>query len=889
MLEFAPASSQRNCYLHLRYYSKLVIYMKRSTLYALHRIACCFILSVILLMGSVHADGPSHSLELSRTDRPWEFLSAVGQRAGLFGNETGTLEAWVYPLKILRDFRLRFLVDGHVIPAESLARTLTVRPESSTILYTDDTFAVRETLFVPVHESGAVIIVEVETAQPLDVQVVFERDFQLEWPAALGGTYAYWEPRLSAFYFGEEQKKFSAFVGSPTASEVRQEYDTNYSSAKENSFHLGVINKGKETKVVVIGASVNGQPEAEATYRRLESNYAALVKESADYYRAYLDNTVSVDLPDRQLQQSYDWARVSVLQGLATNPYLGTGLIAGYRTSGGGQRPGFAWFFGRDALWTSLALDAEGDFSNTRGALEFLSKYQRADGKVPHEISQGASFVPWFTDYPYPYASADATPLYIITMNDYVVASGDVAFAQQKWDSLWKAYQFLLSTYDAQGLPQNFGTGHGWVEGGPLLPVHTELYQSALGAEALRALSSLAHLAGKEDISKKLGEDFSHQQPLLNKTFWSAEKNRFAFALDQTNHQVDEPSVLATVPMWFGLLDDEKAATMITELAAPEHQADWGMRIISSRSAKYGAGGYHFGSVWPLFTGWASVGEYRYHRSLPGFSNLKANAELALDGSLGHVTEVLSGDYYQPLSTSSPHQIWSAAMVVSPLLRGLFGLQTDAGAHRVTMSPHVPADWAWFTVDNVRVGTASLRMAYHKSVNEISLTTTRGGSGDCNLEFSPAVSTRAQIVAIEMNGKRVPFQIKKSDVDQHVTIQVPVGPGENKLTIRLKNDFGLSLSSTLPSLGSASEGLRVMSESWTPGRETLTLEVSGAPGKQYELGMWNPAQVASVEGAELIRTDAATAKIKINIKPLNDAAEPYPRERIVIHFVSKPK
>ena len=156
--------------------------------------------------------------------------------------------------------------------------------------------------------------------------------------------------------------------------------------------------------------------------------------------------------------------------------------------------------------------------------------------------------------------------------------------------------------------------------------------------------------------------------------------------------------------MWFGLLDEDKAGAMIAELAAPEHQADWGMRIISSRAAKYSAGGYHFGSVWPLFTGWASVGEYRYHRALPGFSNLMANAQLALDGSLGHVTEVLSGDYYQPLSTSSPHQIWSAAMVISPLLRGLFGLQTDAGARRVTLAPHVPANWTRFTLDNVRVG-----------------------------------------------------------------------------------------------------------------------------------------------------------------------------------------
>ncbi len=542
-------------------------------------------LVIALLTGlafPTHADEPPRPMELSRTDRPWEFLSSVGQRAGLFGNETGNFEAWVYPLKILRDFHLRFLMDGRVIPAEALARTLTVRPESCTILYSGDTFSVRETFFVPVHEPGAVIIIDVETAQPLDVQVAFERDFQLEWPAGLGGTYSFWDPKLGAFYFGEEQKKFSALVGSPTPSEVHSEYDTNYSSAKENSFHLGVTSKGKETKVVVIAASVKGQAEAQAAYRHLTSDYAALLKESAEYYRAYLDNTVSVDLPDRQLQRSYDWARVSMLQGLATNPFLGTGLIAGYRTSGGSQRPGFAWFFGRDALWTSLALDAEGDFADTRVALEFLSKYERADGKIPHEVSQGATFVPWFTDYPYAYASADATPLYIITMNDYVVSSGDVGFAREKWDSLWKAYQFLISTYDSQGLPRNFGIGHGWVEGGPLLPVHTELYQSALGAQALRALSSLAHLTGKEDLSKKLGEDFSRQQTLLNKTFWSAEKKRFAFALDQKSQQVDEPSVLATVPMWFGLLDEEKAAAMIAELAAPEHEADWGMRIISS-------------------------------------------------------------------------------------------------------------------------------------------------------------------------------------------------------------------------------------------------------------------------------------------------------------------
>jgi hypothetical protein len=171
-----------------------------------------------------------------------------------------------------------------------------------------------------------------------------------------------------------------------------------------------------------------------------------------------------------------------------------------------------------------------------------------------------------------------------------------------------------------------------------------------------------------------------------------------------------------------------------------------------------------------------------------------ANAQLGLDGSLGHVTEVLSGDYYQPLSNSSPHQIWSAAMVISPLLRGLFGLQADAGARRISLAPHVPADWNRFRLDHVRVGQASLRLAYRKSANEISLVVTRNGSGDCSLEFSPAISLRAQILGAEVNGRKVPFQVKKNDVDQHVTVQFPLGSGASTLRLRIRDDFGLSIS-----------------------------------------------------------------------------------------------
>ena len=830
---------------------------------------------------AVSAQEPARSLELTRAVRPWEFLPAVGTRAGLLGNEAGRMEAWVYPLKIFRDFHLKFHVEGRTIAADSLARTLITRPESSTIVYTGDTFSVRETFFVPVREPGAVILLEVETETPLEIEAVFHRDFQLEWPAALGATYVGWDSGLKAFALGEEQRKFVAIVGSPTAENAQEEFQTNYSQGQENSFGLGVTSKGKETRVIVIAGSMTGRPDAETEYRRLASGYGDLLRGSAQYYRDYLSQTVSVELPDKEIQQAYDWARVSVVQGMVTNPFLGSGLVAGYRTSGESQRPGFAWYFGRDSFWTTLALNAAGDFANTKTALEFVSKFQREDGKIPHEISQGANFVDWFKGYPYPYASADATPLYIIAVNDYVVNSGDVDFAKAKWASLWKAYQFLKSTYDAKGLPQNLGVGHGWVEGGPLLPVKSEFYQSGLGAEAMRALANLARFAGQVDSAGALDREFAKQWPLVNDSFWIADKKRFAFALDKNDKQVDEPTVLTMVPMWFGLPNDATAVATIQQLAGADQQTDWGMRILSNRSAVFSGGGYHYGSVWPLFTGWASVAEYRYHQEFAAYENLRANALLGLDGSLGHVTEVLSGDYYQPLSTSSPHQIWSAAMVASPLLKGMFGLDKDGTKKTLKFVPHVPADWTNFKINNVRVGDCVVNLSYRKTLAEITLEATRTG-GECALDFEPELANTALVGRVEVNGRPTTYDQQILAEHHHLRIKAALIEGKNVVRIPATNDFGVSYSFRLPELGSASSDLRILSEKMEDVTAPMELETEGRAGAAYDLAVWNPELIESVEGAELVKDSAGGAKLRIHFQGSDGGG--YGQQKVMIHF-----
>jgi len=833
----------------------------------------------------VPAQQPSPSstdaLQLSRPVRTWEFLPAVGQRAAFFGNESGCMEAWVYPLKLLRDLHLIFHIDNEAIPAESLARSLVIRPESASILYAGDNFTVRETFFVPVDQNGLLILFDVYTERPFEIEVAFQADFHVEWPGAIGGTYLEISPDNRSFVLGTEDKHIAGLIGSPTAAGLHTEYQTNYTESQQSSFRLGVTAKGKETKIVALAASTESEEKAAATYKKLISSWQDLLHESADYYRNYLDKTVNLELPDHQLQQAYDWARVSVIQGLVANAQLGTGLIAGYRTSGDGQRPGFAWFFGRDSLWTSFALNASGDTATTETALAFIGKFQRDDGKIPHEISQAAGLVDWFKDYPYAYASADATPLYIIAMNDYLLHSGDTAFIKEKWPSIVKAYQFLKSTWNPQGFPKNFGIGHGWVEGGPLLPVQTELYQSGLGVEAIHTPANLARVTGQPAPDTDLEQLFTQHQSKLNDAFWLNDKSRFAFALDEQNHPIDELSVLSTVPMWFGILDESKTEKTITQLAKLDHQTDWGMRIISSSSAKFGGEGYHFGSVWPLFTGWAAVGEYRYHRVNPAYGNLRSNALLVFDGSLGHVTEVLSGTDFESLSTSSPHQIWSAAMVVSPILCGLFGLEADALTHTLTFAPHVPADWSTFAIHNVSVAGSQVDLRYRKSFSEMTLEITRSGSDNVSLDFAPSLSLRAKVLGVELNGRPTQFHIAENDFDQHVQIHVAISTGSNTIRIRLKNDFGFTYNSTLPMLGEESKGLRILSQSWSPARDALTAEVSGIPGASYDLALWNPLQIHSLDGAKTIESPGQPTIARVQLPATSSAPA---HATIVFHF-----
>ena len=90
------------------------------------------------------------------------------------------------------------------------------------------------------------------------------------------------------------------------------------------------------------------------------------------------------------------------------------------------------------------------------------------------------------------------------------------------------------------------------------------------------------------------------------------------------------------------------------------------------------------------------------------------NLDLTYAQDLGAVTELLSGELFQPFGRSSSHQTWSSAMVLSPALRGMFGIGWDAAHNRLNLDPHLPASWNQATLHNVPLGGRRVELEYRR-------------------------------------------------------------------------------------------------------------------------------------------------------------------------------
>ena len=806
---------------------------------------------------------PANPIALSGPARPERYMEASGRRAALLGREDGSFEAWVYPLKVLHDFRLAFGIPDYAdpIPGTSLAASVDVRPEASTVRYAHASFTVDATWVVPLGEQGAIVLLDVSTSQPLNVVVKFRPDLKPMWPAALGGQYSYWDNGLKAYVLGESSGKQAALIGSPFGLEPPEQPAHNLPDAP-TQFTIAITPETAARGLVpiVIAASTEGLTGAKATYQKLLESGEALYRESADHYRHVREDLTSIDTPDDRLDLAFEWGKVALDKGFVCNPHLGCGLIAGLGPSGTSERPGFGWFFGGDAFINSWAMTAYGDFETVKQSLEFLRKRQRADGKMMHELSQGAGYIRWFEDYPYGYYHADTTPLYIVAVRDYVRASNDEALARDFWPSLKKAYEYCASTdEDGDGLMDNTKAGLAAVETGTLRrrDVLTDVFLGAAWTEAAEATAELATIAG-DPFAATARAAASKARASLNARFLDDEGRRIYFAYMKDGKGQAEPTVWPGFGLWRGVFDTARPAVAgaLDDLAGAGVGADWGARMLSIDSALYGPLSYNNGAAWPFLTGFAALALYSNGRPDAAWTYLDGTADLTFVESRGYMAELFSGDRLRSIDAAVPHQLFATTGFMSTVLRGLAGLNALSAdtrngrlrPARLLVAPHLPPGWGYLRLRNVRWHGVTADIAVVRDQDGMSFSVRQKG-GVLPVELRAALDPGADPIGREFLWQPV---AAGADRSRGLTL-ARVEEVAASATYRLRATPGIQFAPLHQPLrsGDLSSRLRVIDAQLTG--NIYVIRVEGRRGRSYEANLTAPFKIAKVEGATIER------------------------------------
>jgi glycogen debranching enzyme len=420
---------------------------------------------------------------------------------------------------------------------------------------------------------------------------------------------------------------------------------------------------------------------------------------------------------------------------------------------------GLPWFvalFGRDSLIVSLqnALVYPGF---ARGALDVLGQWQATEldeyrdaepGKILHELRRGElAHFKLIPHTPY-FGTADATPLYLVTLHMAWRCTGDMAMVKRLLPVAEGCLEWIDSWGDRDGDGfQEYQTrskagyeNMAWKDAGDSV-MHAD-GTLVVGPKALCELQGYVFQAwtGMAEIYDALGQTdraaalrakaatLFHR---FNETFWNEEGGYYAYALDGEKRQVLSVASNPGHLLWSGIVPKDRAARVVARLMEPDMWSGWGIRTLSAKHPSYNPYSYQNGSVWPHDNGLIAQGFKRY--GFAAEANRVARDVTLAAGffTLDQLPELYAGIQrhdgtfpVQYLGANVP-QAWAAGSVFS-LVQAMVGFQPDAPAGQLALDPALP-DWLPdLTLRDLRVGEMVFDIRFARDGAETGFDVLRG-------------------------------------------------------------------------------------------------------------------------------------------------------------------
>ncbi len=408
--------------------------------------------------------------------------------------------------------------------------------------------------------------------------------------------------------------------------------------------------------------------------------------------------------------------------------------------------PWFATLFGRDSLITAMQMLP---MTPTIAAqtLRLLSMYQAHEvdpwrdaqpGKILHELRVGELATIGDTPHSPYYGTVDATPLFLILLDEYATWTGDLDLFHELQDSAERALQWIDRYGDSDGdgyvdykTASNQGlVNQGWKDSidailnadgsyatPPIALVEVQGY-------VYRARLALAHLYEQSGLPERAAELRGSAENLrtrFNHDFWSDELATYYLALQQGGRPAAVVASNAGHALWSGIADRDHAQRTVQRLMASDMFSGWGIRTLSQREKGYNPIGYHVGSIWPHDNAMIADGFRRYGFQDEALQLFMGVFEAAMNFQEFQLPELYSGfsreQYNVPVHypAACHPQAWAAGSIPY-LLCSLLGLQPHAAERKLEIQqPTLPPSVSTLDIAGLHVGPFKVNIRYGRA------------------------------------------------------------------------------------------------------------------------------------------------------------------------------
>jgi glycogen debranching enzyme len=680
----------------------------------------------------------------------------AGTRAYVIGTQDGNFPdlgehlpgemggAWLHPIKLIDGFRATVAE-----PATGRDVVLSAGTDFITYPYGNrftygpvlDSLEVERFQFSPDGREGFIVRYELRNAagrtRALTFDFAVKTDLRPVWFSdRLGITDARdtvgWEPTNRRFVARDTGHPWFCVWGATSSADARPVADpppiqtSGAGVTAASSYTLSVAPHTTSTLTFVVAGSASTRDAAVETYRALARNHASLLAEKRARYESLLQRA-RVTIPDRRLQEVYNWVKVNTEWLVREVPGIGRGL--------GGGLMEYPWWFGTDASYSLQAMVATGNAELARQTLRLLRDQSRkvnGNGRIVHEVTTNGGVV-----NP---GNTQETAQFIMAVGTVFDWTGDVAFAREMYPDMKLGLRWLLTDMD-----QNhnlFPEGYGIME---VSGLNAELIDVAVYTQqALEATARIARVLQEPDTAARYERQASELKARINDRFWTDDegsygdfygsraqamsaaegairqirlkgdtaltardreligyyeglRERFSTMPDTSRGWITNRNWVIATPMEVGIAPRDRAIRLLEKIRR-ENVGEYGPFLSAVERQ----------AMMTISTGVQAVAEARYGR---------------IDEALWYVDRIvqtfgrtLPGSISEMMPDYGCFAIaWTSYGIMVPLIQHVFGIQPDAVAKTVVFDPHVPTGWGDMRIEDLPIGTTTISFSRQKT------------------------------------------------------------------------------------------------------------------------------------------------------------------------------